>query len=158
MEMTDKVLAAFWMIGNMDTKEDCAQWWGDHGETWNEMFKDTETTHKAQQIANEMVRKKWISDPRNPGYQGRYDSSAEHSGRVRVTIKHYYEVIAPTIGPITAWRFDAESEVFGLDPWKSVEVDKAINGSGYFLHWNCENVYSGDDHVFVQIKDLGDLK
>lgn len=53
LTLEQRLKAAVWMVGNMDTPEDKAAWWEDFGELWNEVAADPDV----QKYADEMFRR-----------------------------------------------------------------------------------------------------
>lgn len=51
LTLEQKLKAAVWMIGNIETPEDKAAWWQTYGDLWNEVAADGENT---QAVANSM--------------------------------------------------------------------------------------------------------
>lgn len=51
-EFVDKLMAAVWMVGNMDTQQDRAAWWRTFGAVWQEVA--DHHGDKAQAVADQL--------------------------------------------------------------------------------------------------------
>ena len=40
LSLIDRLKLAVWMLGNVDTEEDKAQWWKNYGQLWEEISED----------------------------------------------------------------------------------------------------------------------
>ncbi|MGR3177279.1 MAG: hypothetical protein ACUZ8E_04415 [Candidatus Anammoxibacter sp.] len=48
--------AAFWMVGNMDTPENKKAWWDDFGPYWNDFFDNPHSREQAQRVSDKISK------------------------------------------------------------------------------------------------------
>ena len=52
----DAILAAFLMVGNMDTEHDKDEWWKNYGDLYHRTFSDPEVAKVAQERAERISK------------------------------------------------------------------------------------------------------